>query len=112
MKWAALALFACVACACPKETATPGGGSTEAPPAPNACEGIRARAEQLYKAEAEAKEPKRVAEATADNTRMVMVDCAKAPARVAPCVAAAASVAELEKKCLLPLDPDGTERSN
>lgn len=83
------------------------GTGTKAPP--TACDGIRAKVEQLYRAEAQAKEPKRVDEAVADNTAMVMNDCAKAPAKVAACVNAASTVAELEKKCLIPLDEEGTD---
>jgi len=107
------ALAATLACACPGSGGTrAGGGSSSGSNAGDAaqlCEGIRPKVEQLYRAEAEAKEPKRVAEAVADNTTMVMNDCAKAPARVAPCVNAASSVAELERQCLVPLDDEGTE---
>jgi hypothetical protein len=86
----------------------PTGGSGSAPAA-SPCDAIRPKVEQLYRAEAEQKEPKRVAEAVADNTAMVMNDCAKAPAKVAACVHGADSVAELEKKCLTPLDDEGSE---
>ncbi len=74
-----------------------------------ACGDARGKVEQLYRAEAQQKEPKRVDEATADNTHMVMTDCAKDPARIAPCLQKAATVAELEKSCLIPLDEEGTE---
>jgi hypothetical protein len=84
-----------------------GGGSGGA--ASPLCDGIRAKVEQLYRAEAQAKEPKRVDEAVADNTAMVMTDCAKDPAKVSQCVTAMASVPELEKKCLAALDDEGTE---
>jgi hypothetical protein len=40
---------------------------------------------------------------------MVMNDCAKDPAKVSRCVGAVASVPELEKKCLVQLDDEGTE---
>jgi hypothetical protein len=40
---------------------------------------------------------------------MVMTDCAKAPARVTPCIAAATTAAELEARCLAPIDDEGTE---
>jgi hypothetical protein len=83
------------------------GGPTAKPAA--ACEDIRAKVEGLYRVEAQAKEPKRVEEAVADNTAMVMTDCAKAPAKVAACVNGASTVAELEKKCLAPLDEEGGE---
>jgi len=107
-------LLACVcACACsgkqdPTAGGTGGTGGTGGKPVA-ACEGIRAKVEQLYRAEAQAKEPKRVDEAVADNTAMVLNDCAKAPAKVAACVDAASTVAEIEKKCLAPLDEEGTE---
>jgi hypothetical protein len=73
------------------------------------CEDVKPRVEQLYRAEALQKEPKRVDEATADNTSMVMRDCAKDPARYVPCLASVPTVAELEKNCLVPLDDEGTE---
>jgi hypothetical protein len=102
-------LLVLAACACPsKPTAVPQTGSGAVAPT-GACADARANVEQLYRAEAQQKEPKRVDEATADNTRMVMTDCAKDPARVAPCLQKAASVAELEKQCLIPLDEEGTE---
>jgi len=114
--WISAYLLAC-ACACVcacsgKHDPTVGGaGAPNGPSAKpaGACEDIRAKVEQLYRAEAQAKEPKRVDEAVADNTAMVMSDCAKAPAKVAACVTAASTVAELEKKCLAPLDEEGTE---
>jgi hypothetical protein len=86
-----------------------GGTTGTGGKAPAACDSIRAKVEQLYRAEAQAKEPKRVDEAVADNTTMVMNDCAKAPAKVTACVNAASTVAEIEKKCLIPLDEEGTE---
>jgi hypothetical protein len=100
------------ACSGKHDSTVGGGGGTggtggKAPPA--ACDGIRAKVEQLYRAEAQAKEPKRVDEAVADNTTMVMNDCAKAPAKVTACVNAASTIAEIEKKCLIPLDEEGTE---
>ncbi|HEY1555095.1 MAG TPA: hypothetical protein VGF94_09715 [Kofleriaceae bacterium] len=94
-----------VACGSPSKP-----GPAPVRPQPTAsCDGTRAQLEHLYRAEAEAKEPKRVADAVADNTHMVLVDCAKDPARAVPCIQSAASVAELEKNCLVPLDPEGTE---
>lgn len=112
MKLAMVAAAALLACACPGQSGTTGGGggggSTGGSGA-GPCDGIRAKVEKLYRAEAEAKEPKRVEEAVADNTAMVMNDCAKAPAKVAACVSAAGSVAALERECLAPLDDEGTE---
>jgi hypothetical protein len=96
---------ALLACACSgKGSATVGGGSGA-----RSCDEIRAKVEQLYRAEAQAKEPKRVEEAVSDNTTMVMNDCARAPAKVVKCVNGASSVAELEKQCLASLDDEGTE---
>jgi len=95
-------------CACSgKGGTTMGGGGGSAGASP--CEGIRGKVEQLYRAEAQAREPRRVDEAVADNTTMVMNDCARAPAKVARCVNGVSTVPELEKKCLAPLDDEGTE---
>jgi hypothetical protein len=111
MRW--LILAALLASGCPSKqgptTEVPVGGSGSGAPATSACDAIRPKVEQLYRADAEQKEPKRVAEAVADNTAMVMNDCAKAPAKVVACVNGADSVAELEKKCLAPLDDEGSE---
>jgi hypothetical protein len=115
-----LVLVAMVACACPsKQSAGPAAGSGSAhtgsgSAAPTdvtatTCDGVRARVEQLYRAEAQVKEPKRVEDAVADNTAMVMKDCAKDPTKVVPCLAKAATVADVEKQCLVPLDDEGTE---
>lgn len=107
------ALVVLVACACPsKQPAGPGGGSgSAAVPAKTAttCAEVRGKVEQLYRADAQQKEPKRVDEAVADNTQMVMTDCAKDPAHAVPCLAKAETVADLEKQCLIPLDEEGTE---
>lgn len=73
------------------------------------CDGIRARVEQLYRAEATAREPRRVAEAVADNTEMVLKECARDPAKVSGCVAGIATIADLEHRCLAPLDEEGSE---
>ena len=117
--WIAAALLAsacCGACGAPNGSTGPGGGgggggggAAGSDEAARLCGGIRGKVEQLYRAEAQAKEPKRVAEAVTDNTAMVMNDCAKAPAKVSKCVGAVASVPELEKKCLVQLDDEGTE---
>lgn len=105
----ALWLVAVVACSgSDKAVSAPGSGSAPAV-VTGECAGARAHVEQLYRAEAQAKEPKRVDEAVADNTAMAMNDCAKDPARRAACLESAASVAALEKDCLIPLDPEGTE---
>lgn len=103
-------LLLLVACGCPaKKPVQQGGGSAVTSTMATTCEGVKPRVEQLYRAEAEAKEPKRVEEAVADNTEMVMNDCAKDPAKTVPCLAKAATVSELEKTCLISLDDEGTE---
>lgn len=103
-------------CACSSTHGTgPGGagsGAGSGPPVTSnakTCDDVKLRVEQMYRAEAEVKEPKRVDEAVADNTTMVMNDCAKDPGKTVPCLASAASIAELEKQCLVPLDDEGTE---
>jgi hypothetical protein len=83
------------------------GGSTGSATA--GCDSARAKVEGLYRAEAQTREPTRAEEATADNTAMVMTDCAKAPATVVACIGGVATVAALEKQCLAPLDAEGTE---
>src|SRR3954467_1655667 len=91
-----------VACACPSKKSTvssagSGEGSSAQTPvgaAPETCATVRPKVEELYRVEAKAKEPQRVEEAVADNTRMVMNDCNKNPPRLVPCLANAASVAE------------------
>ncbi len=101
--------------ACPgKPTTTTGaqgsgGGSAPVIKDANGCADIKAKVEQLYRAEAQAKEPKRVEAFVADNTTMVMNDCAKGPATAVPCIAKAQSILEIEKQCLVPLDDEGTE---
>jgi hypothetical protein len=106
MKWLiAIAVLGCGPGKPPAET----GSATTASSGSTACDGTRGKVEQLYRAEAKTREPKRVAEAVADNTAMVMNDCAKAPAKVAACIAAIGTVAELEAKCLVALDDEGTE---
>ena len=98
-----------LACACPSKQTPGGGAGTGATGNGAGCEGIRGKVEKLYRADAEAHEPKRIDDAVADNTAMVMADCAKAPEQVAACVTSAASVKDLEIKCLSPLDDEGSE---
>ena len=105
-----------VACACPAKpaptTATGSGtasGSAVASTDATTCDGVRPRVEALYRGEAQQKEPTRVEEAVSDNTTMVMNDCTKDPGKLVPCLAKVATVAELEKTCLIPLDDEGTE---
>jgi hypothetical protein len=118
-RWLVFALV--VACACSSKNGPTTGGSQQGSgagsevavvtPPSNAktCDEVKSRIEQMYRAEAQAKEPKRVDEAAADNTAMVMKDCATDPAKFVPCLAKAPTVAELEKSCLIPLDDEGTE---
>ena len=104
-----------VLCACSSTHGTgPGGGGSgvgSAPPVANAktCDDVKSRVEQMYRDEAQVKEPKRVDEAVADNTAMVMKDCAKDPVNRVSCLANAGTVAELEKRCLVQLDDEGAE---
>ena len=110
-------LLALVACACPsKQTAGPatgsasGSGSAAVPVvAATTCDGVKSKVADLYRAEAQAKEPKRVEAAVADNTAMVMADCNKDAARVVPCLVKAQTVADIEKQCVVQLDEEGTE---
>lgn len=105
------ALVMLLGCACPAKPVTQpptGSGSAVQPPV-TSCEGAKSHVEGLYRTEAQAKEPKRVEEAVADNTAMVMKDCAKQPDKTVACLARVTTVAELEKDCLIPLDPEGTE---
>lgn len=109
------ALLLVVACACPsKKTDTPATGSgsaavvVETKPI-NSCDDARPKLEALYRAEAQQKEPKRVEEAVADNTAMVLKDCKKAPEKAVPCLASATTLEDVEKKCLIQLDDEGTE---
>jgi hypothetical protein len=103
------------ACSCPGKATVPTGtttaatGSGSSAPAVATCDGARAKLDALYRAEAQIKEPKRVDAAVADNVAMALADCAKDPARIAPCLATADSVATIEKQCLIALDEEGTE---
>jgi hypothetical protein len=117
-----LVWLALVACACPSKPVTTGaagsgsaagsavvGSSVSVPPVTaTTCDGIKARVEAMYRAEAQQKEPTRVEEATSDNTTMVMNDCTK-DGKLVACLAKVATIAELEKTCLIPLDDEGTE---
>ena len=73
------------------------------------CDQVKPRVEALYRGEAQQKEPARVDEAVADNTTMVMTDCARTPDRAPACITAATTVRDLESRCLIPLDDEGTE---
>jgi hypothetical protein len=99
----AVALMACGS----RTPPGPAGGTSAAQRRP--CDAMRARVEQLYRAEAQAREPARVDDAVADNTAMVMSDCQKAPDKVAACIVGATTVKDLESRCLAPIDDEGTE---
>ena len=112
-----LAWMALVACACPSKPSPnvasgsgtgSGSGLIVATSTATTCDGVKPRVEAMYRSEAQQKEPKRVDEAVSDNVTMVMNDCAKDPKLVA-CLAKVATIAELEKTCLIPLDDEGTE---
>jgi hypothetical protein len=109
MKW--LVLVALMACGSPsKPPVVASGGSTASggAAASSACDAVRGKVEQLYRAAAHG-EPARVAEMVADNTTMVMNDCARAPDQAPACITAATTVQELEARCLVPIDDEGTE---
>jgi len=125
-RWIVVAL---VACGCPSkppaaipEGTTGGGGATagdgttagggsasHVTPAGAACDAMRTKVERLYRAETRERDPVRFAEAVADNTTMVMNDCRTAPDKATACIAAATTVKELEARCLVPIDDEGTE---
>ncbi|HEY1815928.1 MAG TPA: hypothetical protein VGG74_26445 [Kofleriaceae bacterium] len=98
------------ACGAPAATTTTTTTTTATPPATAAtCDSVKPRVESLYRAEGQQREPKRVDEYVSDNTTMIMNDCVTNPAKFAPCLAAAATVAQMEQECVIPLDDEGTE---
>jgi len=100
-----VALVGLAACAPASQPAT----VARRPDPPATCASLRPKIEQLYRADAQQHDPKRVDEAVADNTEMVMTDCAKQPATAVPCLQAVATLPDLEHRCLIPLDPEGSE---
>ncbi|HEY0192874.1 MAG TPA: hypothetical protein VGC42_17275 [Kofleriaceae bacterium] len=103
-------MVALAACGGPASHVQPGA------PAPVAastgeprCDAVRGKIEQLYRAEAQAREPKRVDEAVADNTAMVLASCRQAPATLPDCVRRVSTSQQLEATCLPPLDDEGSE---
>ncbi|HEX2689993.1 MAG TPA: hypothetical protein VHN14_25420 [Kofleriaceae bacterium] len=86
-----------------------GGAMSGGAPTSTACDASRGKVAQLYRALARGGAPARADEVVADNTTMVMNDCVKAPDKVTACITAATTVRELETRCLLPLDEEGTE---
>jgi hypothetical protein len=103
------ALVACGHAERPPHEPTAGSGSAAGGVRGGPCDAVRGRVEQLYRAQARAAEPARVDEAVADNTAMVMTDCAQTPEKTAACITAATSVKDLEARCLVPIDDEGTE---
>jgi hypothetical protein len=97
------------ACGAPGATTTT--TSTSAPPPATAatCDNVKPRVESMYRAEGQQREPKRVDEYVSDNTTMIINDCVKNPTKLAPCLAAASTVAQMEQECVIPLDDEGTE---
>lgn len=105
---AALLIVACGGATKPSGKGT--GTGTGTGTSQDVCGAAVANARTLYEAEAKATD-----QATHDpsyvddNVAMVAKDCAQDPAHVALCARGAASVAALEKDCLVPLDEEGTE---
>ena len=110
MRWLIVVLVACSSSSKPPTT-TNGSGSGGPPPVAGTCDTVKPKIEKLYRAEATANKetPERIAEAVADNTTMVMAECAKSPAKVSACIDHSETAADLEKQCLAPLDNEGTE---
>jgi len=110
------------ACACKSKdhTGPGGGGHGSGSGSAAGCDQVKDHVEKLYRAEAEASaaavvaagkdpiKPETIDETVADNLAMVMTDCA-ASAKVAPCAGKASTLAELEERCLVPLDDEGSE---
>ena len=94
---------------------TPPVAKVELPTGPiTSCESAKPKIEALYRADADATMPgadkvgKR-AEIVADNTQMVLNDCAKTTSTAVPCLDRVTTVADMEAKCLIPIDDEGTE---
>jgi hypothetical protein len=114
MKWPILLALLGGACSSqprpgPGPAPTGSGSASGVKPTGTVCDAQRAKIEQLYRARARDREPSRVEEAVADNTTMVLNDCVQAPDKTAACIAAATTVQDLEARCLVPLDDEGTE---
>jgi hypothetical protein len=90
-------------------TGSTGSAGSGASPTATACDAVRPKVAELYRAHLRDRDPARIAEAVADNTTMVMNDCLQAPDTTAACIAAARTAPELEARCLIPLDDEGTE---
>ena len=108
-----LALLLLAACNGKSRPTVPPSGSDAGPPKNTAeCDALAEPVAALYRAEATpaADEAGKaiVDEEIADNTAMILADCRTDPARFAPCVRAASTVAQLESQCTIPLDDPGT----
>lgn len=105
MRWGLLLWGALAACngKAPGSTAPPRPAEDAAPADlgdPAACDALADRVTALYEAEK--------VEHAADNAAMILADCRTHPNRFVPCIEAAASVAALERDCVIPLDDEGT----
>ena len=101
MIWAIAFVGAC-ACKSGSTKGTTGGGGGD----PSSCDAVKAHVEELYRAAASGDN---IDEQVADNTQMVMNDCVAQPDKVAPCAEKAKTAADLEARCLIPLDEEGSE---
>lgn len=94
----------------PRSTAPSSDGAD--PPTAASCDAHATRVQALYDdalpaaGDGDDAAALRTAE-IADNTHMVLADCRTQPARFAPCLARARTVAELEAHCVVPLDDAG-----
>jgi hypothetical protein len=86
-----------------------GGSASASGTTSTACDALRAQVAELYRAHLRDGDPARLEEAVADNTTMVMNDCVRSPVPTSACIATAKTVQELEARCLIPLDDEGTE---
>jgi hypothetical protein len=92
-------------CACGKKDGTgPGGGGTGTGTGTGTgveadCDAVKPHVEELYAG----------TETAADDVAMVMKDCAENPGLVAGCAKSAKTAADLEQRCLIPIDDEGSE---
>ncbi len=114
-----VAVLAVGACACKngRKTGPTTGNLSDAGanPDPAACLAQSDTVKALYEKqmaaelapEADAEARTLAAQTVADNTEMVMIDCRTNPDRFAPCLAAAVTIEQLERDCLIALDEAG-----
>ncbi len=81
-----------------------GSKARPTPPEAAKCDALKGKVARLY--QNELAEP--VDSEVDDNTHMILTDCRTDPARFVPCIERAASVAQLERDCVIPLDDEGT----